>query len=280
MLRVPPPGCRPPALLDSPASNPAFRTKADVDATVIPSLAEALRAYYELDELNDLASLFGVVLEHDPSEPVKRSWLTIARQLVDRLDYGNNRALLDTLAEQLELRNAAAIAQTNFERRTANELLREPIARVRRALDAEEGQQEITVPAGRTFTAKSQVRDLVATAATGILLVDPYVGAATLDVLRTADVPVRLLTGALPKAIEAGFEPARKEFLAEGRLLEVRRATGLHDRHLVLNDRCWLVGSSLKDAGKKPFHVIEMVDSRSVVIADLEARWAQAEPYR
>jgi len=52
----------------------------------------------------------------------------------------------------------------------------------------------------------------------------------------------------------------------------------LHDRHLVFNDRCWLLGGSLKDAGKKPFNCIEVVDKAGIV-ADLENRWMTATPF-
>lgn len=53
----------------------------------------------------------------------------------------------------------------------------------------------------------------------------------------------------------------------------------LRDRHLCFNGSCWLVGSSLKDAGKKPFHGIEIVDSKAAVVADLEGRGKVANPY-
>jgi hypothetical protein len=65
----------------------------------------------------------------------------------------------------------------------------------------------------------------------------------------------------------------------EGFQVEVKRARMLHDRHLVFNDRCWLVGSSLKDAGKKPFHCMEIVDLKAVVIQALEAKWSAAAAY-
>lgn len=52
-----------------------------------------------------------------------------------------------------------------------------------------------------------------------------------------------------------------------------------HDRHFVFNGRCWLVGGSLKDAGKKPFNCIEMTDQKGVIVADLEAKYRNAAPY-
>lgn len=46
-----------------------------------------------------------------------------------------------------------------------------------------------------------------------------------------------------------------------------------HDRHIAFNERCWLVGSSHKDAGKKAFHTTEIVDAKAEVVAALEAKW-------
>jgi hypothetical protein len=53
----------------------------------------------------------------------------------------------------------------------------------------------------------------------------------------------------------------------------------LHDRHLIFNDRCWLVGASLKDAGQKTFSVIELVDGRPPIVEEVEREWNEAKPY-
>lgn len=86
------------------------------------------------------------------------------------------------------------------------------------------------------------------------LRVIELVGVGTLDCFRTMKVPIRLLAGAHNNSIEAGFENALRAFPAEGFTIEVRRHPKLHDRHIAFNERCWLLGSSLKDAGKKALH--------------------------
>jgi hypothetical protein len=90
---------------------------------------------------------------------------------------------------------------------------------------------------------------------------------------------VRLLTGTQQNSIEAGFDTAKAAFCAEGHDLQVRRIQQIHDRHLVFNDRCWLVGGSLKDAGRKPFNCIEITDQKAIVVADLESKWFGGSPY-
>ena len=39
------------------------------------------------------------------------------------------------------------------------------------------------------------------------------------------------------------------------------------------------VGSSLKDAGKKAFHAIEITDAKIEVVKALEAKWDTGTPY-
>jgi hypothetical protein len=39
------------------------------------------------------------------------------------------------------------------------------------------------------------------------------------------------------------------------------------------------VGSSLKDGGRKAFSMIEIVDGKATVVADVEAKWNEAQPY-
>jgi hypothetical protein len=139
--------------------------------------------------------------------------------------------------------------------------------------------REIVVAEEKPFTAKAEVRKFLERAETPTLVVDAYIGVGTLDCFRTMKVPIRLLTGSQNNSIEAGFENALKAFQAEGFKIEVRRHAKLHDRHIAFNERCWLVGSSLKDAGKKAFHTMEIVDAKVEVLAALEAKWNGASPY-
>jgi hypothetical protein len=245
----------------------------------VPILAEILEEYYEPGELQEVVKLFGVELGVQTWSPTKQEWLTIARELVERLEQGNYHALLQTVLEQLEIKNTTAVAHTDWERRSAHQALGPKIAELRSVFEKAAAPAEIAVPQGSPFTAKSQIRDLIATASTDLFVVDPYVGVGTLDCLRSVSQRIRLLTGGLPASVESGFDAALQDFQKEGFQIEVRRVDMLHDRHLVFNGRCWLVGSSLKDAGKKGFHCIEIVDLKTQVVDSLEAKWSTSRPY-
>ncbi len=248
---------------------------------MLPELALKLvpvfEAYFTADELRELAQLFEVPIEAlDDYEP---KWLSVARELTANLEQGNARRLLDSLLDLADSRNNDGVAHTTWERRTFHENLVPTIRDARELLESAAGPSEIAVAAGNVFSAKSKVRELLETAEREVFIVDPYVGLGTLDCLRNLAVPVRLLTGSQQNSVEKDFDRAINDFIAEGHKLEVRQAKQLHDRHLTFNDRCWLVGGSLKDAGKKPFNCIEIVDEKALVVADLEAKWQSGTQY-
>ena len=248
-------------------------------ASKIPILAEMLKEYFEPGELEEVAKLFGVELARQAWSETKQGWLAIARQLVENLEQGNHHALLQTILEQLDIRNTTAIAHTDWERRAAHQTLVPTIAALRTSFGEAAVPAEIAVSEGSPFSAKSKIRDLLATASTEVLLVDSYIGVGTLDCLRSMHQKIRLLTASLPNSIETGFDAALIDFKKEGFQIEVRRGDMLHDRHLVFNDRCWLVGSSLKDAGKKAFHCIEIIDLKAQVVTSLDTKWHAGKPY-
>src|SRR3972149_11263796 len=154
-------------------------------ASKVPILAELLQQYYEPGELLEVARLFGIELPDLCSPPPKQEWLAAPRQILEQLEQGNYHLFLQTLLEQLEIKNVTAIAATDWEGRTANERLRPKISELRKHFENVGGAAEIVVPEGSPFTAKSQIRELLATASTPVLVVDPYVGVATLDCLRS-----------------------------------------------------------------------------------------------
>jgi hypothetical protein len=120
------------------------------------------------------------------------------------------------------------------------------------------------------------VRELLSNAGGPVFLIDAYVGLGTLDCLRDLAHPIRVLTGQQKHSVEAGFENAVRDFRSEGRTIAVKRHPTLHDRYLIFNDRCWLIGSSIKDAGKKALNIIECLDSKAAIVEDAEKKWREA----
>jgi hypothetical protein len=206
--------------------------------------------------------------------------MTVARQLVEGINIGNHRAFLDAILEHLEVKNASLVASTDWNERSFHIAMTKRIKRLREDIGEPEIPSELTVDENRQFTAKSEIREFLHKATTEVFIVDPYVGVGTLDCLRDVNLPIRLLTGKNPQSIEDGFPAALATFEAEGRQIEVRRHAKLHDRHFIFNERCWLVGSSFKDAGRKAFNCIEMMDSTRAIVESADAKWREGEVFR
>jgi hypothetical protein len=245
---------------------------------LVPILAEAIREYYDPEEILELCSLFDSEIEWDHQRN-KPAYLRIARRFITEPEQGNNRRILDSLIPSLLVRCSEMVAKTSFERQNYHIEMEGRLNKLRPLLENQTALSDIAIPDDRPFTAKSEIRDLVSNAEGPVFLVDAYVGVATLDCLRPVTHPIRVLTGQQKQSVEQGFDTAVKDFRAEGRSIEVRRHPKLHDRYLIFNNRCWLIGSSVKDAGKKALNVIECLDSKQAVVLDAEKKWTEAIPY-
>lgn len=245
---------------------------------LVPVLADAMRAYYTGEELHELCGLFDGELEWDNArnEPAH---LSIAKRLITEMEHGNNRRILEALLPSLFVRCSEMVAKTSWERRDFHQEMQARLEKLRPLLGNSTTPTEIAVLDDRPFTAKSEIRDLVAKADGGVFLVDAYVGISTLDCFREVPHPIRILTAQHKQSIEQGFDAAMKDFRSEGRVVDVRRHTKLHDRYLIFNDRCWLIGSSIKDAGKKALNVIECLDNKQAILSDAEKKWTEAIVY-
>jgi hypothetical protein len=242
-------------------------------AEAIPILSDGLRIYLDPTEVSELCAAFDIEL---PSLFQDSSYLIFARHLVEKAEHGNTRRFLAAVIPQLVNRCEERIARTKFEGRDFHQGMLPRLESLAGMLGEPGIPEEITVAEGRPFSAKSEAREFLAAAESAVMIIDPYIGIGTLDCLRDVRHPLRVLTGEKPNSIEQGFEQAVKDFRSEGHSIEIRQHPKLHDRYLIFNDRCWLVGSSLKDAGKKTFSIIEMVDGRATILSEVEKKWAEA----
>jgi hypothetical protein len=237
------------------------------------SLSDALKTYYPDAELSRMATYYGV---ENPADWHGINHSGLAETLLSKMDIGRNKEFLSVIVSSLESRIDQAIANSQWEERSFHQGMWPRIKPLLEFLKAGTVSTEVTVKPSNPFSAKAEVRELLTIAKTPITIVDAYVGLGTLDCLREASQPIGLLTGANDPAIEKDFERHLKEFAAEGRTIDVRRHGKLHDRYIILNDRCWIVGSSLKDAGKKTFTMIELTDTHDIVMKDVGDKWKEA----
>lgn len=249
-----------------------------MDPTLILILKDGMSEYCSDEEVREMCMAFGVDPEIDPDRD-KPVYHRLAIKLITKIEHGNNRQLVVALVPSLVNRATDFVAHTDWERRTYHLGMLARLEKLEKALGEPGLPEEIAVPEDRPFSAKSQVREFLAAAETSIIVVDAYVGLGTLDCMRDVVHPIRLLTGQKPQSVESGFDRALKQFIDEGHVIEVRQHPKLHDRYISFNERCWLVGSSLKDAGKKAFNVIEFVDGKEAIASEIEIKWQSAQPY-
>jgi len=121
---------------------------------------------------------------------------------------------------------------------------------------------------GQQFDAYVFFCNLIRKAKHRVFLIDNYVNDAVLTMLdkRGKGVAARIYTGKYSKQFQ--LDLARHN--AQYPNIEVVNHPMAHDRFLIVDDVVWMVGASLKDAGKKKFAVIKTQLSPSGILPILK----------
>lgn len=241
-----------------------------MNRSLIPLLAEAIQTYVPARNLFELGEIFSTDIPREEQDP---NYLQLAATLISRPEHGSNREFLNALVQLVLSRNDERRVHTGFDEQYFHETFGTRMQALSHLVGDQMVQTSVTVQEDQPFSAKSEARDLLGKAETLLTVVDVYIGIGTLDCLRDVQHPIRILTGNKDKSIENGFERSLKDFRGEGYEVEVKTHSKLHDRYLLFNERCWLVGSSLKDAGKKTFNILEIGDFRAQVQAEVDKKW-------
>jgi hypothetical protein len=198
-----------------------------------------LRALVE--EMPDLAN--------GPITREKNQWLGRAITLVRLTGDTGNTVSLGVAAQSLNTSsmrayNAQTIATAVYQ------------AFAQAELNAPAAVKGTFIPAGHPFTAFTAVGNVLKTAKTDILIVDPYIDETVLwdyVTLAPESVTVRILTeGNYKHSLKPAAQRWVQQFGAK-RPLHVRLATTkLHDREIFIDGaKAWNAGQSLKDLAKK-----------------------------
>lgn len=137
-------------------------------------------------------------------------------------------------------------------------------------------QGERVYPPGSNFDVYKDVRRLVEAGKKEVFLIEPYPNEELFELYLdrlAAGVRCRVLV-ANPKG---PFAVVAKKFTAKaGVILEIRKSADVHDRVLFVDDRCWVIGQSIKDAAsKKPTYMTEMKNAPQMRMA-YEPAWTAA----
>ena len=158
----------------------------------IPILVDAIKAYYEARELEELCNSFDIELENNGLAHVETR---LAKKLISQSEHGSNRRFLESIVPSLLSRCKEGIAKTEWQGRDFHEQMESRLQRLVILMDDQKIPAEITVSENQPFTAKSEAREFLGKAETNVTIVDPYIGLGTLDCLRDVRFPIRVLTG-------------------------------------------------------------------------------------
>jgi len=245
-----------------------------MNATHVHFLSEVLKRYIPIPEMYELAQLFDVSLaDYDDS---KSFHFDAAKYFIANQNLGNIPRLLASLLDSCLDRNRLS-SSTNREELESRSSMREKIELLLSAFNEFSIPEELSTPESSPFRAKSFIRDMLDEATTPVRLVDQYIGTRTLDCVRDLWVPISILTGTKPRSLEDGFLRSLSDFRSDGHEIDVRNHSNFHDRYIMFNNRVWLLGCSLKDAGRKTFSAIEIVDTKQTILDSVDKLWADAK---
>lgn len=127
-------------------------------------------------------------------------------------------------------------------------------------MEAHEAPSQKVFFEGQVYDAFELLVSLVQRAQREIVLVDGYVDTGTLNILAKKGQGISVTVWTHPKAGLTERDIAT--FNVQYPTLAVRHTASFHDRFLILDGaEGYLIGASLKDAGKKSFAIAELEDS-------------------
>lgn len=125
------------------------------------------------------------------------------------------------------------------------------------------------------YDALRDIQKLLKSAKKEVRIIDPYVDDSIFEMYLDYIYPkakIKLITENMYKK----FKAVAKRFKIQKPFFEVRSVTGIHDRFLIIDNRVWVTGQSLKDAGMKPFYLIELTDTR-IILNLFQKLWNKAK---
>ncbi|MEK8088118.1 hypothetical protein WNB94_17095 [Aquabacterium sp. A3] len=134
----------------------------------------------------------------------------------------------------------------------------------------------VNLNSGLVFDYFDEIRKVLETANSDLLFIDPYLDAEFVSRYLPhvgGNVNIRLLGQKCLKTLLPAVEVFRQQHAQK---IEVRTATGFHDRYIIVDgSTCYQSGSSFKDGAKKaPTTLTEILDAFPAVKATYENLWS------
>jgi len=126
----------------------------------------------------------------------------------------------------------------------------------RKALDSD--KEEKVYPKGFIYDFYKDILEITKEAKTEVFVIDAYVDEELLN-LYLKKIPTGVKIRILTNKPQGNFITVAQKFKTKPRVdFEVRRSNDCHDRLFFIDDKCWVMGQSIKDAGKKPTYLAKI----------------------
>ena len=205
----------------------------------------------KLTEALENAPEFGEKPSFDPGAP-QRQWLSQVGALLSRLGIDKKvryQSAFNTLAKYWKW----AIVQIQGQVLDAIEELKLELE-----LDDRSDIGSAYAP-GDVYRFFKDLKEVIRSASSNVMIVDPYFNGDAFDAYLStvsSELEVQILADRYSEEVSAYIEKHKAQF---GTKLKLRRSKELHDRIIFIdNDVAWIMGGSIKDAGKKATYLIPL----------------------
>jgi hypothetical protein len=123
--------------------------------------------------------------------------------------------------------------------------------------------KEIVLPENKPFDAFKVIEKILLSTKNKVWIIDPYVD-HSIFTLYLGEIPSEAEIKILTKTFRNKFEEVAKKFKGQRSNFEVRLSDDIHDRHVIIDDRAWVFGQSIKDTGIKSLSIVECGDPKTI----------------
>ena len=239
-------------------------------------IADAIKEYYSNYEIDDLCNQFDIEIDYRGADP---DYLKLAKTLSETTGLHNTQRFFKALLPDLLKRCNERVANSTSEDLIYHQQMVRQIEGFQLLVREQKGETKAKIPGNFIFSSKTEIQTYFSTAKTDVLIVDPWIGVGTLDCVVGVKSQIRLLSGKSPNAFQKGFEATLKRFRKKIPNLSIRLYKPLQDRFIVFNEKCWVAGASLKDAGVKSLSLIEIKDNKQPILREIARKWGEAEDF-
>jgi len=114
------------------------------------------------------------------------------------------------------------------------------------------------------YDAYKGIQNIIISARKELDIIDPFVDDSIFE-LYLYDVHPNVNIKLITRNMYGKFKEVAKRFKIQKPNFEIKTSNEVHDRYLIVDDRVWVIGQSLKDAGMKPLYIVELHDKYTVL---------------